>query len=524
MGWTTFSARWPAAVGLVTSLLLGGSAALAGGSFLLRIIDEDTDQPVPARVTVTRADGRPQIVRRVIPSGVGFVVEGEQRLSLPNGAFQFQILRGPEYRKITGNFSIDRDASDSHSVTLPRMVDMAEEGWWSGDPAVTAPRRLLPLMMQSEDLHFVGRVGEDPQTQIRLDRPLPQIRSDTGDGDTGEEAPAWGPLDIRTDLVADTNGLLLVGTPEHFALPASPVSSDTIRAGANAEVEAIVIENPFAWDLPIWLASERIDAMFLQGPWLRLDRRVVAVPDGRPPSKVGYRDELGPGRWAEYVYWQVLDSGLRIAPLGGSGSTSKHHPVGYCRTYVHPPRGTSPGAARSFSPQAWWRAALAGQSVVTNGPLLRPTLGGEYPGHTFHATAGEALEMSVELNLSTRDPVEYLEVIHNGNVFYSARLDEFAEAGGVIPPLRFENSGWVMVRVVTLHEEHWRAAVSAPWHVVFDQQPRVSKAAVEFFRDWLQDREQALAKLPPAELSQHVPYVRAARTFWQDRLDAATDP
>lgn len=513
--WKQVSGRRLAlALTVLLGILLSRGNAYAGGSFALTTVDETTGDPAPTRVVFTRADGRPQIVRRTIPSGVGFVLDGEQLVALPNGAFQFQVIRGPEYRIITGNFTIDRDASDAHSVPLPRMVDMADEGWWSGDPAVTAPLRLLPLLMQSEDLHFAGRVGDDPQTQIRLDRPLPTAAADA----------AWGPIQIRQDLVADQHGLLLVGTAEDFAVPTSAVSSDTIRAAVRQDVPTVVIENPFAWDVPIWLASGRVDAMFLMGDWLRLDRKIPAVSGGRPPSEVGFRDQHGPGRWAEQVYWHMLSSGLQIAPLGGSGSALKNHPVGYNRTYVHAARHNGSPDPQPISEQAWWDGAVAGHSVVTNGPLLRPTLGGEYPGHIFQAYSGEALEMSVELNLSTRDPVEYLEVVHNGDVFYSARLDEFAEAGGVIPPLRIETSGWVMVRVVTLFEDHWRAAVSAPWYIRFDDQPRISKRSVQFFRDWLADREAMLGKLPAEQRAAHAPYVIAARKFWQQQAAAANAP
>jgi hypothetical protein len=59
----------------------------------------------------------------------------------------------------------------------------------------------------------------------------------------------------------------------------------------------------------------------------------------------------------------------------------------------------------------------------------------------------------------------------------SQRRDEFAEAGGMIPELKIEQSGWVLVRVVTLHEDHFRAAISAPWYIRFDDTPRISRRA-----------------------------------------------
>ena len=124
--------------------------------------------------------------------------------------------------------------------------------------------------------------------------------------------------------------------------------------------------------------------------------------------------------------------------------------------------------------------------------------------------------MRPELSLTTRDPVEYLEVIHNGQVHYRARLDEFAKAGGKIPPLTITKSGWVILHVVTQYQDHFRAAISAPWYIEFDGKPRVDARAVKFFQDWLGQYEERLKRLPADELARHVPFVRSARSFWAD--------
>ena len=94
-----------------------------------------------------------------------------------------------------------------------------------------------------------------------------------------------------------------------------------------------------------------------------------------------------------------------------------------------------------------------------------------------------------------RDPVDYLEVIHNGDVHYSARLDEFAKAGGVIPAIEAVESGWVTLRVVTLHENHFRAAMSSPWYIEFDNQPRITSESIEFFQKWQTEHESRLKKI-----------------------------
>lgn len=485
----------------------GARASQAADGLTLRTIDAETDQLVPARAVLERADGRPQAVRRALPAGVGFVVHGSQPLPVPAGAYRFRVIRGPEYRVMSGHFSLDRDAEDSHDVPLRRMCDMKAEGWWSGDPIVTANPQQLPLLMQSEDLHFAGCLEASKPSAIPLDSGLPAAGPDV----------AWGPLTIRRDLAADDHGLALIGVADDFQLPDSPVSSDTIRAAARAPVQAVVVENPTAWDLPIWLASGQVDAVVVLGDWLRLDRKIKAIPQGRPPVGVGFNDALGPGRWAERVYWQMLEAGFEIAAWGASTSRLKKHPVGYCRTYAF--TGEDPPEQ-----SAWWQAAVEGKTVATNGPMLRPTLGGYPPGHQFTATAGQTLQLQVELQLTVRDPVEYLEVIHNGEVFYSAPLREFAEANGIIPKLHVKESGWVLVRIVTLHEDHFRAAISAPWYIRFDGQKRISREAVTFFQDWLSAREAELARLPADQIPRHAPYVRAARTFWANQAEAANAP
>lgn len=490
-------------------LILFGFLAPAGSAEGLKLtaVDKTSDAPVPARMILSRADGRQQVVRRTVSSGIGFVLQPEQRIAVPPGNYNFQVIRGPEYRIITGNFLLERGGVDLSLVQLPRMVDLSAEGWWSGDAAARGAADVLPLLMQSEDLHYLGHVQPERGKRVLSDRPLP----------VGGMDADWGPLAIRSDLAADGHGLLLVGVPEGFSIPDSNPSSDTIRVAVQRQIPTIVIEDPFAWDLPIWLASDRISAIFVLGDWLRLDHTVDKIRTGRPPTEVGYTDALGPGRWAEQIYWKLLDAGLKIPPLAGSGSQVASHPVGYNRTYVWSP-DTTPTIAE------WWQLALAGHSVLTNGPLLRPTLGGEPPGHRFQATQGEVLELGIELNLAVRDPVDYLEVIHNGEVYYSARLEEFAGAGGMIPPLRVEASGWVLVRVVTMHEEHFRAAISAPWYIDFDGQPRIVADAVEFFRKWLTEREAMLSKLPSEQRQQHAKFVTAARKFWQRQADRAAAP
>ena len=82
-----------------------------------------------------------------------FVFPGKITLNLPTGFYTFELERGPEYYNVTGNFTIERFADDSKEVELRRVVDMSDEGWWSGDLHLRRNVRDLEMIMSADDLH-----------------------------------------------------------------------------------------------------------------------------------------------------------------------------------------------------------------------------------------------------------------------------------------------------------------------------------------------------------------------------------
>src|SRR5690606_9780002 len=99
-----------------------------------------------------------------VASGPGLVLDRSLDLALSNGQYRFRLVRGPEYRIWTGEFSLEPTAADERLVTLPRMVDMRAEGYLSGDMAVADSSATLPLRMTAEDLHVAAVVHQPKQT------------------------------------------------------------------------------------------------------------------------------------------------------------------------------------------------------------------------------------------------------------------------------------------------------------------------------------------------------------------------
>ena len=240
---------------------------------------------------------------------------------------------------------------------------------------------------------------------------------------------------------------------------------------------------------------------------------------GRPRDRRQFRGRWGNGLWSQAIYYHVLEAGFRIPPSAGSASGVLPNPVGYNRVYVH--------VGDEFSYDHWWRAFAQGRVVVTNGPLLRPLVGGKLPGHVFRAEAGQAITLDVVLSLSTRDPISYVEIIKNGQVEHSIRVADWARSG-TLPAVRFTKSGWLLVRAVTDVEETYRFASTGPYYVEIGNQPRISRRSVQFFLDWLDQRtaklKQFIADSPQSEIDADEllrPFIEA-RQFWIQRLDAAT--
>jgi hypothetical protein len=276
------------------------------------------------------------------------------------------------------------------------------------------------------------------------------------------------------------------------------------------------VEKPFWWDVPTWLASGKVDSVGLANNHMQRLKMYPGEAWGRPRDKDRFPDPLGNGQWSQYIYYQMLNSGLRIPPSAGSASGVLENPVGYNRMYVY--------CGKEFSYEKWWENFAAGKVVVTNGPLLRPKVQGERPGFVFHGEPGEQLEFEVAVNLSMRDKVSYLEIVKNGEVAHAVRLQDWIDKKGRLPKVQFNESGWFLVRAVTEVQDTYRFATSAPYYVQIGGRPRISKQAAQFFLDWVNERIEGLQgddKLNAEQRAEVLKHHEAAREFWEERVRTA---
>ncbi len=485
------------------------------GAIELKFCDEQTEAALNCRVRILSSEGRPQRVRGALFQQGWNLIEGETIYSARPGDYTFQAYHGPQYSGASGGFTLDRKSSAEKVVLLPRHADLSLEGWVGGDLLSYVPAKETLRWLSAEDLSTAVVATDTAQTD--QDAPHEILLH-------AEDRARWTSQQSYVDARSES-GLVLHHWLPPAQVPATLPSSRLLVIAKQTEPEVgalpvhAEIGQLWARDVPIWLASGKIDSVQLLGPHLTIDaQRATAVEPTLAVEPERFRGGRRAGRIVEFLYWQLLECGLRIPPSAGSGFGRTSSPLGYNRIYAYAPSAYDPERRAA----AWWQAVGAGQSFVTNGPLLRATINGEIPGKVFTSADGESIEADIALTLTVSDPVEYLEVVFNGATLYRARLDEYARQGGKIPVQSIRESGWLMIRVVTERDETYRLATTAPYYFEFAGRPRVSAAAVTYFRDWLEkSAQQIAAQGDPAAAA---PYLATARQFWSDRAEQATAP
>ena len=207
-----------------------------------------------------------------------------------------------------------------------------------------------------------------------------------------------------------------------------------------------------------------------------------------------------------------------------AAASGNFNPVGYNRVYVY--------VEGDFTWDKWWDGLRAGRAMVTNGPLIRPSVDGQPPGHVFRADRGQTVELEIGLTLSTRDKVSYLEIVKDGITEHEVRLDKWKAAGGKLPPIKFTESGWFLVRAVTDEPSTYRYATTAPYYVEIGAKPAHQPRQCAILRRLVPRAPSKLQiqRIQPASSAMRESAARssrpmaAAENYWKDLLNRATAP
>lgn len=496
---------------------LAATDAFAKGKLLLKVTDSATGEPIAFRIHLRNEH---QVAVKLPPLPFWFDHSsslGSLQLDVLKGNYFFEIEHGPEFVDGRGYFTINDGADDEKTVSLKRTTDMAADGWRSADFDVRRPPREIELTMLADDLRFVPLVTwnnrKSEWTKTKLPTPSTVKFDDARrmyDLSAGADDRPGGPIH-------------LFRLPQPAPLPTAG-SQLASHIPALRELKAqhpelwIDVAHPSAWDLPLLAAAGLVDSFCVLSPPLQRTK-VDEAPFGRPYNRNQFPGVSGLAEYACDVYFHLLNTGLRVPPSAGSGSGTlgNTNPVGYNRLYVW-------NDPAELNEADWWGSLKQGRAIITNGPLIRPRAEGRMPGFVFTGRSGEPVVLDLAMDLTTRDKIDYVEVIQNGKVVHNLPLRDWAQKGGHFPPVVFRESGWCLIRARCDHPQTGRLVMSAPWYVEIDAEPSVRRASAQFFLDWTEERAAMLKITDVAEKKAVDEQLDAARAYWRKLIDTATTP
>lgn len=401
-------------------------------------IDSNRQKPWPARVHVLGSDGqlrhgeafatnetlsRKQLLQ-FWPVGKFYALpffycDGSFEVRVPPGKTKLTLERGFEHEIVTEEITLA--AGETREVTLSsgRFIDMAKEGWVSGDTHVhwvinawdiDLPLDLLSIVQRAEDLRVANNLtllqrGPSKAFINPHQAPMGTVASHSNDEfhiEMGEE--------YRNE---DLYGHLCFLNLDWLVMP---IGTGSIIAG------------PDALDYPLnktaILACREQGGISIEAHGLGGNKDVpVNVVHGLTDSL----DQIEPEE-----YYRFLDCGFRLPLTNGSDHPARV--LGCARAYVK--------VEGPFTYEKWIEGVRKCQTFTTSGPLLWLSVDGRDVGEVIDAQAGDTVR--VKARVASRSPVGVLEVVSNGVVVASETIT--GRTGEVEVELPVESSRWVVAR------------------------------------------------------------------------------
>lgn len=440
-----------------------------------QVLDDQTGSPVACRMYLQSESGQWFFAESGDPQGQAIRYEKQNwinpqsnefhtsisahrfKLRLPPGKNTLTVERGKEYFPWTQQLVVGKDTPELQ-IRLKRWVNMAEQGWYSGDTHVHMKIDRLKHAMQSEDLnvalpmvYWTTRDDRNAKLGDRTDPDDSRLPSELigldGSHVIWPKNTEWEIFSVQGK--SHTLGALFAlnhQTPFEVGIP--PVKQVLAQADReNAILDLDKHDWPFAMVLPSLLGNRLTYELANNHMWrteFAFTKWNTPAPDWmqRSDPQVGTEKD-----WIEFVhrtYWCLLNSGYRLQPSAGTASGVHPVPVGYGRVYVHLPQG--------FHYRDWIEGLRQGRSFVSTGPMLM-----------MHRQEG-----SIQVEAHADGPIASLEWIVNGKIERISVDGQIRKPDGswsirVERSSGFDSTAWVAVRVWQEPSPgRWRFAHTAP--------------------------------------------------------------
>jgi len=421
------------------------SVSLPAATVSLKIIDDDSGRPVPARVLLRGADGVCRVPQGAAVLKIGrdvwFMSPGESTIEVPAGKTGLRVERGKEYLRVKSSLEVREGGSLERVVRLKRWIDMRRRGYKSAENHLHVSPEAIAAFCAAEDLHF----GTVLQWWNR-----PQYGVPRGSGHIRELS--FGEVTVPTTIY-DTEieyawgAFYIVGLANPFPFLNDPAAPNLLGARYARERGAL---NCYQGG---WSREVLVDALLGLVDVVNVCNNNFHLHRYQPRSRYSnllqvegfpvYADTPeGMLRMNLETYYRLLNCGLKLAAGAGSATGAKETPAGFNRAYIR----CSPADGVPEMLEHWRQ----GRNFVTNGPML--FLRAEEslrPGDSLELDGPDA-EVELEIEAVSDYPLRSVEVVVNGEVAASLPL-ESGQTGitrKVTVPLK--QSSWICARATDL--------------------------------------------------------------------------
>jgi hypothetical protein len=433
-----------------------------------------------------------------------FYCDGTCEVNVPPGDVRIEVWKGFEFEPVGTIVSVAAGETTEARLGLSRTADWAARGWHSGDTHIhldrrtrTDDQRALDLAA-AEDIRFAHILAmNEPRIYVPLmEQQLhPQLQ---GMGKVSERARGIYQIASGQEYRANTYG--------HICL-----------IGGSRIVEADGLKtNPNNWP-PFGMVADELHgiggfAFHAHGGYgkeIYADFAQRATDGVELLQFAEYRD-IGLEGW-----YHILNAGYRFPAIGAS-DYPYCRALGDCRTYCFL-------GAEAPTFENWNKAAAAGRSFFTTGPLVDLVVNGKRPGETLELPAGQH---TVDIHLAIHSPVgaaHEFQIILGGGI--ERRRIRVGEGYGrtlqtLTSSVTLKDSTWIAARVFARHKsgrEDIEAHTNPVYIKVGDTSP-VNQDSVRWLINKLDDRITANAARKFEQKGRLIEYLQKSREALESLL------
>ncbi len=397
------------------------------GTVRLALRDE-TGAPVPARVGLYDASGwSPLPSQRALSvdrygadfktlplidgqerwPGSGryvFFVDGDYDAQIPAGEYQLIVSRGPETRIVKHNLTVYSAQTTGVDLTLKRWIDMAQQGWYSGDEHIHIARSAnndarFAMLMRAEDLRVAN---------------LLQLGSPDSE--------------FFKQYAFAANALLVADEVLHVPGQEATRSATTVALNMRQLTGAAQAGLNRAEGRHVGLVQSQQPGPAI-GSVAALEIALGGI-DSMEILKYGVLDTE--------VYYDFLNMGFKLVPTSGSHFPFMNLP-GTERSYVQ--------VRSDFSADGWFAGLRAGQTFVSNGPMLSLDVHSAGMGNSLAVDQGARLQIKAGARVNPDlDRLDRLELIVHGDVVAVVSAFDQSSELSLNHELTVEEGVWIAVR------------------------------------------------------------------------------